>query len=438
MFDDIQQKFSRIFKNIRGQGKITEKNVSESVREVRRALIDADVNFNVVKKFTKNIIDKSTGNVVFDSIKPGQQFIKIILDELIMFLGEHKKQIHFHSPSTTILLAGLQGAGKTTTCVKLANFFKNNSSKSPCIIAADLQRPAAINQLEILSDSVNIPTYSFKNYDSLESVKKGLKLAQKNKNDVIIIDSAGRLHIDQDQMDELKKIENLANPDETFFVVDSMTGQDAVNSSKSFSDIMDISGVILTKLDGDSRGGAAISIVDTIKKPILFSGTGEKISDIEPFDPERIAKRILGMGDIIGLVEKAKEAFDAKEAEKFQKKISKNNFDLNDFKNQIKQMKNMGSMKDILSMMPGVKNKVKGLNINDNKIKWIEAIINSMTIVERENPGIINGSRRNRISKGSGRPIQEINQLIKQFNMMKNMMKKMNKRTKFMFPIKYN
>ena len=236
MFDDIQQKFSRIFKNIRGQGKITEKNISESVREVRRALIDADVNFNVVKKFTKNIIDKSTGNVVFDSIKPGQQFIKIILDELIMFLGENKRQIHFHSPSTTILLAGLQGAGKTTTCVKLANFFKNNMSKSPCIIAADLQRPAAINQLEILSDSVNIPTYSFKNYDSLQSIREGLKLAKQNKNDVIIIDSAGRLHINQDQMDKLKKIENLANPDETFFVVDSMTGQDAVISSKSRND----------------------------------------------------------------------------------------------------------------------------------------------------------------------------------------------------------
>ena len=435
MFNDIQQKFNRIFKNIRGQGKITEKNVSESMREVRRALLDADVNFKVVKKFTKNVIDKSKGDIVFDSIKPGQQFIKIILDELIILLGNTKTEIQFKSPSTTILLAGLQGAGKTTCCVKIANLFKKQNNKSPCIIAADLQRPAAIEQLNILARSVNIPVYSFTDSNPIQSVKDGLKMAKEKKNDIIIIDSAGRLHIDNDQMNELEQIKKLANPDEIFFVADSMTGQDAVNSSKSFNDIIDVSGIVLTKLDGDSRGGAAISIVDTIKKPIIFNGIGEKISDIELFDPERMAKRILGMDDIIGLVEKAKQAFDSNEAEKIQKKILKNNFNLNDFKDQIIQIKKMGSMKDILAMMPGVKNKFKSFDFDDNKIKWIEAIINSMTIKERENPGIINGSRRNRISKGSGRPLQEINQLIKQFSMMKNMMKKMNKRTKFIFPI---
>tara|TARA_Y100000996_G_scaffold405163_1_gene380026 strand:- start:416 stop:1723 length:1308 start_codon:yes stop_codon:yes gene_type:complete len=435
MFDDIQGKFGRILKNIRGQGKITEKNVTESMREVRRALLDADVNFKVVKKFTQRVIDKATGDVVFDSVKPGQQFIKIILDELIAVLGDNKEEIKFGSPITTIVLAGLQGSGKTTTSVKLAHFIKNKYKKDPCIIAADLQRPAAVEQLEILAKSIDIPVYSKKGGKAIDSVKYGIDSAKKNNNNLIIVDTAGRLHVDDDLMEELKSIVDLSNPNEILFVADSMTGQDAVNSSQAFNDLIDISGVVLTKLDGDTRGGAAISILETIKKPIKFSGLGEKISDLEIFDPERIAKRILGMGDVVGLVEKAKQVFDEKENEKIKKKIEENKFDLNDFKDQLKQIKKMGSMKEVLAMMPGVGNKLKGLDMDDNKLKWVEAIINSMTDEERKNPEIMNGSRRERVSKGCGRSIQEINQLLKQFTMMKNMMKKMNKRTKFRFPI---
>ena len=435
MFEEIQDKFSRILKNIRGQGKITEKNVTESMREVRRALLEADVNFNVVKAFTNRVIEKATGDFVFDSVKPGEQFIKIILDELIFTLGHDKQDIQFKSSVTTIVLAGLQGSGKTTTSVKLANFFKANYGKNPCLIAADLQRPAAIDQLETLAKTVDIPVYFDRNGSATQSVKKGISDAKINKHDLVIIDTAGRLHIDNDLMRELKDIVDYCKPNETFFIADSMTGQDAVNSSKAFNDLIEISGVILTKLDGDSRGGAAISVMETIKKPIKSSGIGEKITDLEPFDPTRIAKRILGMGDIVGLVEKAKQAFDEKEADKLEQKIKANTFDLNDFKNQLQQIKKMGSMKDVLSMMPGVGSKIKSLDMDDNKLKWVEAIINSMTLEERSNPEIMNGSRRERVAKGCGRSIQEINQLLKQFTMMKNMMKKMNKRTKFRFPI---
>ena len=435
MFEDIQGKFGRILKNIRGQGKITEKNVSDSMREVRRALLDADVNFKVVKKFTQRVIDKATGDVVFDSVKPGQQFIKIILDELILVLGNNKEEIQFGSPVTTIVLAGLQGSGKTTTSVKIAQFLKNNYKKNPCLIAADLQRPAAIDQLESLSKSVDIPVFSNRDGNAIDSVKKGIKQAKENKHDLIIIDTAGRLHIDNDLMAELKEIVDISNPNEILFVADSMTGQDAVNSSKIFNDSIEISGVVLTKLDGDTRGGAEISILETIQKPIKFSGVGEKINNLEVFDPERMAKRILGMGDVVGLVEKAKQAFDEKESQRIQDKIQSDNFDFNDFKTQLQQIKKMGPMKDVLSMMPGVGSKLKGLDMDDNRLKWVEAIINSMTLEERRNPEIMNGSRRERIAKGSGRSVQEINQLLKQFTMMKNMMKKMNKRTKFRFPI---
>ena len=435
MFEDIQGKFGRILKNIRGQGKITEKNVSDSMREVRRALLDADVNFKVVKKFTQRVIDKATGDVVFDSVKPGQQFIKIILDELILVLGKNKEEIQFGSPVTTIVLAGLQGSGKTTTSVKIAQFLKNNYKKNPCLIAADLQRPAAIDQLESLSKSVDIPVFSNRDGNAIDSVKRGIKQAKENKHDLIIIDTAGRLHIDNDLMAELKEIVDISNPNEILFVADSMTGQDAVNSSKIFNDSIEISGVVLTKLDGDTRGGAAISILETIQKPIKFSGVGEKINNLEVFDPERMAKRILGMGDVVGLVEKAKQAFDEKESQRIQDKIQSDNFDFNDFKTQLQQIKKMGPMKDVLSMMPGVGSKLKGLDMDDNRLKWVEAIINSMTLEERRNPEIMNGSRRERIAKGSGRSVQEINQLLKQFTMMKNMMKKMNKRTKFRFPI---
>ena len=435
MFEDIQGKFGRILKNIRGQGKITEKNVSDSMREVRRALLDADVNFKVVKKFTQRVIDKATGDVVFDSVKPGQQFIKIILDELILVLGNNKEEIQFGSPVTTIVLAGLQGSGKTTTSVKIAQFLKNNYKKNPCLIAADLQRPAAIDQLESLSKSVDIPVFSNRDGNAIDSVKRGIKQAKENKHDLIIIDTAGRLHIDNDLMAELKEIVDISNPNEILFVADSMTGQDAVNSSKIFNDSIEISGVVLTKLDGDTRGGAAISILETIQKPIKFSGVGEKINNLEVFDPERMAKRILGMGDVVGLVEKAKQAFDEKESQRIQDKIQSDNFDFNDFKAQLQQIKKMGPMKDVLSMMPGVGSKLKGLDMDDNRLKWVEAIINSMTLEERRNPEIMNGSRRERIAKGSGRSVQEINQLLKQFTMMKNMMKKMNKRTKFRFPI---
>ena len=435
MFEDIQERFGRILKNIRGQGKITESNITESMREVRRALLEADVNFKVVKAFTKRVIDKATGDVVFDSIKPGQQFVKIILDELTSTLGNKNQEIQFGSPATVIVLAGLQGSGKTTTSVKLANYLKNKYKKDPCLIAADLQRPAAIDQLEVLGKKVDIPVFCKRGGTALESVKHGMKEFKNSKHNLVIIDTAGRLHVDDDLMGELKDIMNFSKPNETLYVADSMTGQDAVNSSKAFNDVIEISGVILTKLDGDSRGGAAISITETIDKPIKFAGVGEQIDKIEIFHPERMAKRILGMGDVVGLVEKAQQAFDKKEAEKLEQKIKNDTFDFNDFKDQLEQMKKMGPMKDIIGMMPGVGSKLKGLDVDDRKLKWVGAIIDSMTPKERENPGIMNGSRRKRIAKGSGRSSQEVNQLLKQFTMMKNMMKKMNKRTKFRFPI---
>jgi len=435
MFEEVQEKFGRILKNIRGQGKITEKNITESMREVRRALLDADVNFKVVKSFTQRVVEKATGDVVFDSIKPGQQFVKIILDELIATLGSDKAEIQFNSPTTIIVLAGLQGSGKTTTSVKLAHYLKTKYKKTPCLIAADLHRPAAINQLKVFAENADIPVYYKRGVKAIESVKVGLKEAIDNNHNVVIVDTAGRLHIDDDLMIELKEITDFCKPHETFFVADSMTGQDAVNSSERFNDLIEISGVVLTKLDGDSRGGAAISISETINKPIKFIGTGEKISDLEIFDPERISKRILDMGDVVGLVEKAKDLFDQKEAKKMEEKLKSNNFDFNDFKLQLQQIKKMGSMKDVLAMMPGVGSKIKGLDMDDRKFKWVEAIINSMTIEERSNPEIMSGSRRKRIAKGAGRSIQEVNQLLKQFTMMKNMMKKMNKRTKFRFPI---
>ena len=435
MFEDIQGKFERILKNIRGQGKITEKNVADSMREVRRALLDADVNFKVVKSFTKRVVEKATGDIVFDSVKPGQQFVKLILDELISTLGQDKAEIQFKTKKTIILLAGLQGSGKTTTSVKLANYIKEKYKKNPCLIAADLQRPAAINQLKILAEKENIPVYYNKDVCAIDSVKAGMEKADRKSHNVVIIDTAGRLHVDDNLMSELKEISDFCKPDETFFVADSMTGQDAVNSSEKFNSLIEVSGVILTKLDGDSRGGAAISISETINKPIKFIGVGEKISDLEIFDPERVSKRILGMGDVVGLVEKAKDLFDQKEAERMDERIRSNNFDFNDFKVQLKQIRKMGSMKDILGMMPGIGNKMKGLDMDDRKFKWVEAIINSMTLEERSNPDIMSGSRRKRIANGAGRSIQEVNQLLKQFTMMKNMMKKMNKRTKFRFPI---
>jgi len=435
MFEDIQGKFERILKNIRGQGKITEKNVADSMREVRRALLDADVNFKVVKSFTKRVVEKATGDVVFDSVKPGQQFVKLILDELISTLGQDKAEIQFKTKKTIILLAGLQGSGKTTTSVKLARYIREKYKKNPCLIAADLQRPAAINQLKILAEKENIPVYYNRDVCAIDSVKAGMEKADRKSHNVVIIDTAGRLHVDDNLMSELKEISDFCKPDETFFVADSMTGQDAVNSSEKFNSLIEVSGVILTKLDGDSRGGAAISISETINKPIKFIGVGEKISDLEIFDPVRVSKRILGMGDVVGLVEKAKDLFDQKEAEKMDERIRSNNFDFNDFKVQLKQIRKMGSMKDILGMMPGIGNKMKGLDMDDRKFKWVEAIINSMTLEERSNPDIMSGSRRKRIANGAGRSIQEVNQLLKQFTMMKNMMKKMNKRTKFRFPI---
>ena len=434
MFEEVQEKFSRILKNIRGQGKITEKNVKESMREVRRALLDADVNFKVVKSFTQNVIDKSTGDVVFDSVKPGQQFVKIILDELTSALGTNTQDIQFGSPLTVIILSGLQGSGKTTTCVKLAHYLKNKHKKNPCLIAADLQRPAAIDQLEVFAKQSDIPVYSVREGKAIDSVKRGMSQAKSNKHDLIIVDTAGRLHIDETLMEELKEIIDFCKPNETFFVADSMTGQDAVNSSQAFNELIEISGVILTKLDGDTRGGAAISISEATQKPIKFVGVGEKVSDFEIFDPERMAKRILGMGDIVGLVEKAGDVFDKKETEKLNKKLKDSKFDFDDFKSQLQQMKKMGPMKDVLGMMPGVGAKLKGIDVDDRKLKWIEAIINSMTPEERSNPEIMNGSRRERVAKGAGRNVQEVNQLLKQFSMMKKMMKKMNKTTKFRFP----
>jgi signal recognition particle subunit SRP54 len=434
MFGHITERFESILRNVRGLGKITDKNINDTVREVRRALIDADVNFNVAKSFVNNVHDKAQGTKVLKSVKPGQQFVKIIRDELVLLLGTDSKDLVLKNNPAVILLAGLQGSGKTTTAGKLA-YRLQKSGKSVLMVAADVYRPAAVQQLITVGQQADVAVYEEGTGDPLAICKRGIEKARSLKNDVVILDTAGRLHIDGEMMTEIQQIADMADPDEILFVADGMTGQDAVNSAQTFHEALPLSGVILTKMDGDSRGGAAVSIREVTGKPIKFIGTSEKLDGLDVFDPKRIADRILGFGDVVSIVEKAQDVFDEDQAKDFQTKLVKNTFDLDDFKMQLQQMKKMGSMSQIIGMMPGMNSKaLKQLNMDDRQVGWTEAIINSMTPGERQQPEIINGSRRLRISKGSGRSVQEINALLNQFSQMKKMMKKMGKMKNMKLP----
>ena len=435
MLEQLQTHLSTIIKNIKGQGKISESNVSDVLRDIRIALLEADVNLKVAKKFVEHVKEKALGEKVLKSISPGQQFTKILFDELKFFLGDEAKPLEFDSSGlTVILLAGLQGCGKTTTCGKLARFLKKDKGKDSLLIAADLQRPAAIDQLITIGKSIDVDVYSEKNNDPIAVVKNGLTEAKRQGKDIAVIDTAGRLHVDEDMMNQLKSIIEVSKPNEILFVADGMTGQDAVNSSRSFNEAIDITGIILTKMDGDSRGGAALSIKDIIQRPIKFIGTGESIDKLENFHPERYASRILGMGDVVSLVEKAQSVVDKESLKNLEQNIKNQTFSLIDFQDQIKQIKKMGPLSEVMGMIPGA-NKLKMGDFSDKNLKWVEAIISSMTLKERINPGIINGSRRKRIAHGSGRPVQEVNALLKQYKQMKSMMKTMNKnKGKFKFP----
>ncbi len=435
MFEQLQERLSGVLKTIRGQGKITENNISHAMRDVRRALLEADVNFKVAKAFVNRVQEKAKGEKVFTSISPGQQFVKLIQDELVEFLGGEAEELNFKSSGiTVILMAGLQGSGKTTTSAKLACLLKKKQNRKPFLIAADLQRPAAIDQLEVLGLQIDVPVYSERIKDPVSVVKSGLKHAKELGVDTVLIDTAGRLHVDEELMAELKSIVAIASPDEILYVADGMTGQDAVTSSSAFSDAISVSGIVLTKMDGDSRGGAALSIREVTQKPIKFLGMGESINAIEVFHPSRLAQRILGMGDVVSLVEKAQDVFDEKSALEMQSKMLGNTFSLADFKDQLIQVKKMGSVSQMMSMIPGA-SKLKGMEMDDRQLIWIEAIINSMTPTERDRPELINGSRRKRIAKGAGRSVQEVNQLLKQFSQMRTMMKKFGKMGKGKFPI---
>ncbi len=428
MFSQLADRFDSVFRNLRGLGKITDDNIQHTVRDIRRALLEADVNYKVARDFIKKVQERSEGTKVIKSVKPGELFIKIIRDELIKLLGEKPVQLELgKSKPAVILLAGLQGSGKTTTAAKLGNRLKK-SGKSILLVAADVYRPAAIKQLQILGKQIDLPVYSEDSKKPIDICKNAVKKAKSEKIDIVILDSAGRLHVDKEMMSEIKEIAKITNPDETLFVVDGMTGQDAVNSALAFSKVLEITGTILTKLDGDARGGAAISITEVIGKPIKFVGVSEKINGLEQFEPQRIIDRLFGFGDVVALVEKAQSVMDEKDAAKLEKKIRKNDFDLEDFKNQLRQLEKMGPMEQILGMMPGMSRKaLKGLKIDDRQLTWTEAIINSMTAWERQNPHEINGSRRKRIALGSGRSVQHVNQLLKQFAQMKKMMKNMGK-----------
>ena len=435
MFEQLQDRLSDVLKTIRGQGKITEDNISQSMRDVRRALLEADVNFKVAKAFVNRVQLKAEGEKVFTSISPGQQFVKLIQDELVEFLGGDTEGIKFKSSGVTIILiAGLQGSGKTTTSAKLASLLKKQQNRKPYLIAADLQRPGAIDQLEILGSQIDVPVYSERIADAVAVVKSGLKQAEILDIDTVLIDTAGRLHIDGELMAELKSLVDISSPDEILYVADGMTGQDAVISSSAFSEQIPISGIVLSKMDGDSRGGAALSICQVTQKPIKFLGIGESIDAVEVFHPSRLAQRILGMGDVVSLVEKAQGVFNEKSAIQMQKKMLGNTFSLSDFKNQLMQIKKMGSISEMMNMIPGA-SKLKGMEMNDRQLIWLEAIINSMTPTERERPELINGSRRKRIAKGAGRSVQDVNQLLKQFSQMRTMMKKFGKMGKGKFPI---
>ena len=426
MFQNLTEKLERAFKILKGQGKITEVNIADTLKEVRRALLDADVDYKIAKNFADNVKKKAIGSKVLTNINPGQLLIKIVKDELTLLMGENSSELALKSNPSIILMSGLQGSGKTTFSGKIGKYLKKKKSKKPLLVACDTYRPAAIDQLETIANENQIDIYLDREEKKPNKIaKKSIEFAKKNGNNVVIIDTAGRLAVDKKMMQEISDIKKIVKPDETLFVIDSMVGQDAVKTAKSFNDILDFDGVVLTKLDGDTRGGVALSVKSSLNKPIKFVGTGEKMDAIDLFYPDRMAERILGMGDVVSLVERAQEQYDQEEARKISKKIAKNKFDYDDFLSQIKKIKKMGDMKDLIGMIPGAGKHMKNIDIDENIFKNIEVIISSMTIKERQNPEIINITRKNRISKGSGRSIDEVNQLIKQFNQMSKMMKMM-------------
>lgn len=424
MFDNLSERLERSFKLLKGEGKITEINVAETLKDVRRALLDADVNYKVAKSFTDRVKEKAIGQNVLTSVKPSQHMVKIVHDELATLMGGTAAELNIEGRPAIILMSGLQGSGKTTFSGKLANMLKTKRNKKPLLVACDVYRPAAIEQLRVLGEQISVPVYLEEgNKNPVEIAQNAIAEAKAKGNDVVIVDTAGRLAIDEQMMKEIASIKAAIQPNETLFVVDAMTGQDAVNTAKEFNERLDFNGVVLTKLDGDTRGGAALSIRTVVDKPIKFVGTGEKMDALDIFHPERMADRILGMGDIVSLVERAQEQYDEEEAKRLQKKIAKNQFDFDDFINQIQQIKKMGNLKELASMIPGVGKALKNIDIDDNAFKSIEAIIYSMTPKERKNPAIINSSRRQRIAKGSGTTIQEVNKLLKQFDETRKMMR---------------
>jgi signal recognition particle subunit SRP54 len=428
MFQNLSERLESAFKNIKGQARITDLNIANTVKDIRRALVDADVNYKIAKEFTDKVKEKAIGAKVLLAVNPGQQMVKIVQDELTELIGGQESAFDTTGNPAIILIAGLQGSGKTTFSGKLANYLKTKKGKSPLLVAGDVYRPAAIDQLEVLGSQIGVEVYSEReNKNPISIAQNAIKEAKSKNKNVIIIDTAGRLAVDEVMMKEVADVKAAIQPQEILFVVDSMTGQDAVNTAAAFNERLDFTGVVLTKLDGDTRGGAALSIKYTVNKPIKFSSSGEKMGTLDVFYPERMAQRILGMGDIVSLVEKAQEQFDAAEAAKLEKKIRKNQFDFEDFKVQIQQIQKMGNLKDLMGMIPGVGKQIKDLEVNDDAFKGIEAMINSMTMEERRNPDIINPSRKQRIAKGSGKDLAELNQFIKQFDQMKSMMKMMNK-----------
>ncbi|MEO0471447.1 MAG: signal recognition particle protein [Bacteroidota bacterium] len=427
MFENLSHNIDQAFKKLKGQGRITEINVAETLKDIRRALIDADVNYKVAKEFTNKVKEEALGQDVLIAVSPGQLMVKIVHEELTKLMGGENEGVSYaKNPPSVVLIAGLQGSGKTTFSGKLARMLRSKG-KNPLLVAGDVYRPAAIDQLTVLGEQINVEVYKeVENKNPVEIAQNGIAYAKKNGKDLVIVDTAGRLAVDEEMMNEISQIKAAVNPNEILFVVDAMTGQDAVNTAKAFNDRLDFDGVVLTKLDGDTRGGAAISIRSVVKKPIKFIGTGEKLDALDLFYPDRMASRILGMGDVLSLVERAQQQFDQEEAERLQKKIRKNELDFDDFLSQIQAIKKMGNIKDLLKMIPGMGKLTRNMDIEDDAFKHIEAIIQSMTRAERGNPALLNGSRRKRIAAGAGRPVREVNELLKQFQGMKKAMKKMN------------
>lgn len=424
MFEDLRSKLDSAVQTLKGEARITDVNIAETVREIRRALLDADVNYDVARDFTDKVKDRAMGEDVLNAVNPGQQFTKIVYDELTQILGQEREDITVaHTPPTVILIAGLQGSGKTTFAAKLARYLKTENNRNPMLAAADVYRPAAIDQLKTLAGQIDVPVYSIEQKDAVRVARETVSMAKSLALDTVIIDTAGRMHVDEKMMNEVAEIKKAVNPHETLFVVDSMTGQDAVNTAREFNERIDYDGVVLTKLDGDTRGGAALSIKTVVQKPIKFASTGETLEALQPFYPDRMAQRILGMGDVVSLVEKAQKEFDEKEAQKLQKKIKSDSFDLEDFRQQLRQVQSMGNISDLVGMIPGAGKALQDAEISEDAFDPIEAIINSMTPEERHNPEILNGSRRRRIAKGSGTRVRDVNDLIKQFEQMKKMMK---------------